>query len=221
MRFRDYSKFALLDSYASNIQEFSSVDEIYYFMETMFTEGFNEKHITIALDVFLRDAGLFEEKDLKSETFQSFVGELGKNLVIFKDEKSYIKAAKFLDIFCIDDKYIWINMELFLMKKENIFSPKGMVQIMGHFASQHEGSRDFYDFFEFLFLSKKFDKLSTHDLISLGYNFYVVHAGTINFFEHFSEALIERLDETVVTFDLLRTLQTFSEIAQRFTKVFN
>jgi hypothetical protein len=45
------------DIYASNVSEFHSVDEIYYFMDEMFTEGFDEKHINIALDVFLRDFG--------------------------------------------------------------------------------------------------------------------------------------------------------------------
>jgi hypothetical protein len=33
-------------------------------MEQMFTEGFDEKHIGIALDVFLRDFGQFDEADL-------------------------------------------------------------------------------------------------------------------------------------------------------------
>lgn len=82
----------------------------------------------------------------------------------------------------VDDKFLWINLELFLMKKEKLFSPKSYVEIMGHFASQQEGSRDFYDFYEFLYMSKTFDNLSTHDLISFGYNFYTVHAGTVNFF---------------------------------------
>jgi hypothetical protein len=43
--------------YAKDITDFYSVDEIYFFMEQMFTEGFDEKHIGIALDVFLRDFG--------------------------------------------------------------------------------------------------------------------------------------------------------------------
>lgn len=77
---------------------------------------------------------------------------------------------------------------------------------MSHFASQNEGSRDFYDFFEFLFLSRKFDKLNLHDFISLGYNFYIVHAGTVNFFQHYSDALIERINDKATTFDLLRVL---------------
>jgi hypothetical protein len=81
-----------------------------------------------------------------------------------------------------------------------------MIEIMSHFASQNEGSRDFYDFFEFLFLSQKFDKVSNHDFVSLGYNFYMVHAGTVNFFQYYSESLIERLDDTMTTFDLLRVL---------------
>ena len=53
-RYRDYTKIAQ-NKYGSNIQEFNSVDEIYFFMENMFSEGFDEHHISIALDVFLRD----------------------------------------------------------------------------------------------------------------------------------------------------------------------
>lgn len=61
--------------------------------------------------------------------------ELGKNLITFKDEKSYVKTAKFLDLYNIDDKLLWVNLELFLMKKENLFSPKSYIQIMSCFAS--------------------------------------------------------------------------------------
>lgn len=42
-------------------------------MEELFTEGFDEKHISIALDVFLRDYGQFEETDLEKQTFKDFV----------------------------------------------------------------------------------------------------------------------------------------------------
>ena len=55
--------------YGKDLKEFSSVDEIYFFMEQLFTEGFIEKHISIALDIFLRDAGHFKDEDLKSPTF--------------------------------------------------------------------------------------------------------------------------------------------------------
>jgi hypothetical protein len=190
-------------------------------MDNMFTEGFTEKHIVIALDIFVRDAGFFKEEDLRAPTFQAFLRELGRNLVTFQDERSYVKAARFIDIFCVDDKFLWVNLEMFLMKKEKIFSPKSVVELMGHFSSQNEGSRDFYDWIEFNYESKFFDKgCSTHDLISLGYNFYLVHAGTINFFEHYGEDLIEKLDDSVTTYDLLRVLQTFSEISTRFYKLF-
>jgi hypothetical protein len=57
------------DTYAKDISDFHSVDEIYFFMEQMFTEGFDEKHMGIALDVFLRDFGQFEEKDLAKPLF--------------------------------------------------------------------------------------------------------------------------------------------------------
>lgn len=39
-------------------------------MDTMFTEGFSEKHIQIALDIFIRDAAQVNEKDLQSPTFK-------------------------------------------------------------------------------------------------------------------------------------------------------
>jgi hypothetical protein len=39
-------------------------------MENMFSEGFDEHHISIALDVFLRDVAQFEDKDLENATFQ-------------------------------------------------------------------------------------------------------------------------------------------------------
>lgn len=141
-------------------------------------------------------------------------------MVSFTKEESYVKTAKFLDIFCIEDKYLWVNLEMFLMKKEKLFSPKSYVQIMSNFSSQHEGSRDFYDFYEFMYFSKVFNKLNTHELISLGYNFYQVHAGTVNFFTHFADHLVEKLDDKTTTYDLLRVMQTYSEIAQRFYQLF-
>ena len=55
-QFRDFTNIRRTSAVvASNIQEFDSVDQIYYFMENMFTEGFDEHHISIALDVFIRD----------------------------------------------------------------------------------------------------------------------------------------------------------------------
>jgi hypothetical protein len=58
LRFRDFTKIAEQQAaYGKDLREFNSVDEIYFFMENMFTEGFTEKHISIALDIFIRDAG--------------------------------------------------------------------------------------------------------------------------------------------------------------------
>lgn len=56
-------------------------------------------------------------------------------MITFMDEKSYVKTAKFLDLFCIEDKHLWVNLELFLMKKERSFSAKSMIEIMSHFSA--------------------------------------------------------------------------------------
>ena len=92
-------------------------------MENMFADGFDEHHISIALDVFLRDVAQFEDKDLDNATFQQFLRELGQNMITFENEKNYVKVAQLLDWFCIDDKLLWINLEQYILKKERIFSP--------------------------------------------------------------------------------------------------
>ena len=43
--------------YSSNIQDFQSVQEIFFYLDEIFTAGFDEKTINVALDVFLRDFG--------------------------------------------------------------------------------------------------------------------------------------------------------------------
>lgn len=71
-QFRDFTKLKH-SGMTADVQDFSSVDEIFYFMEHMFTEGFDESHMSIALDVFLRDVAKFEEGDLENPTFKLFI----------------------------------------------------------------------------------------------------------------------------------------------------
>ena len=171
-RYRDNTKLAQTLPTGYQLQKFNSVDELYFFMDSMFTEGLDEHHLSLALDVFIRDAHMFKEEDLEKQTFKDFVRELGKALITFQDEKSYVKAAQFMDYFCIDDKLIWVNLEQYIIKKDRIFSPRSYIKLLTHFSNQVEGSQDFYDFFEFLYSSKVFDKESTEDLIQIAYSFY-------------------------------------------------
>ena len=64
------------------------MDEIYYFMDNMLEDGLDEHHISLALDVFLRDIAQFEEADLEKPTFHAFLRELGRNMITFQDEKN-------------------------------------------------------------------------------------------------------------------------------------
>ena len=188
-QFRDLDKIKA-DSYGSQITEFNSVDEIYYFMEEMFTTGFDEKHISIALDVFLRDYGQFEEADLEKQIFKDFVRQLGINLITFTNEKNFLKAARFMDFYIINDPNLWVNLEMYTMRKDNLFGASGLIQVLSSFSAQQEGSRDLYDFFEFQYSSDTFKKITTHELITLLYSFYSVHAGSVNFMEKVYEDLL-------------------------------
>jgi hypothetical protein len=120
---------------ALNVTEFNSVDQIYFFMDEMFSNGFDEKLINIALDVFLRDFGQFVEADLEKDTFKQFVRELGLNIVLFTEEKSFVKAARFMDWYCVNDPILWVNLESYIIKKENKFSAMSLIAITSHFSS--------------------------------------------------------------------------------------
>lgn len=141
-------------------------------------------------------------------------------MITFQEEKNYAKVAQFLDWYCVPDKLLWVNLEQYLLKKERIFGAEAYIKILQHCANQSEGSRDLYDFYEFLYNSKTFEKLSTPDIISIAYAFYQVHAGTIYFFEQLEEDLNLRLNEKVSTHDLLRVLQSYSEISNQFPRLF-
>jgi hypothetical protein len=180
----------------------------------------DEHHINLALDVFLRDAAFFEEEDLQQETFRDFVRELGVSMITFNDEKTFVKTAQFLDWYCVEDKLLWVNLEQFVLKKERIFSAPSYVQLLSHFANQNEGTRDFYDFFEYLYSSAVFKGASTRELVTILYSFYQVHAGTIQFFKNLEGDLQERMNDKISTTDLLRILQSFSEISSHFSGLF-
>jgi len=131
-RYRDFSKQPKGDFM---LQEFNSVDEIYFFMDQMFQDGFDEHHISLALNIFLRDAAFFDEDDLANPTFQEFLRDLGRNMITLQDEKTYVKVAQFLDWYCIDDRLLWVNLEQFILKKERIFSFQSYIKILSHFAN--------------------------------------------------------------------------------------
>lgn len=106
------------------------------------------------------------------------------------------------------------------MKKERKFSPASYMSMLTHFSNQSEGSRDFYDLYEYLYNSHVFDEQPTKDIIQIAYSYYQVHAGTIHFFQGLEQDLNLRLNDTVSTVDLLRVLQAFSEISNDFARLF-
>ena len=220
VQYIDFTKQSIEDS-ITQIKEFNTADEVYYYVENMFTEGISEQMLSKALDIFIRDADFFTDKDLENPTFKKLLREISKNLISFSQEKSYIKVAQFMDLFCIDDSLLWVNLELFTMKKEKTFTPQGLIRIMTHFARQQEGSRDFYHYIEYMFYSENFEKCSLSDYISLGHNFYTVHTGSVSFFGDYSDKLLEKMNDSISTFDLLRILQTYAEIGSKFPDIFN
>ena len=40
-----------------------------------------------------------------------------------------------MDWYCVDDKFLWINLEQYIMKKENIFSANSLLLLLTHFSN--------------------------------------------------------------------------------------
>ncbi|CAI2364484.1 unnamed protein product [Moneuplotes crassus] len=220
IQFRDFTK-QLIETRTIEIKEFTSVEEIYFYMENMFKEGISESNLMKAMDIFIRDADQFNEEDLNHPTFKKFLKEISRNLVTFSKEESYVKTAQFMDIYCISESLLWINLELFVMKKENMFKPENLIRIMTHFARQLEGSKDFYQFMEHNFASEQFDDVSLEDFISLGYNLYLVQTGSLGFFNDYADKLLAKMNESISTFNILRILQTYAEIGTSYFDIFD
>jgi hypothetical protein len=56
-------------------------------------------------------------------------------LVTFKEESSFVKTAKFLDWYCVDDANLWVNLETYVIKKELMFTAPALLSILSHFSS--------------------------------------------------------------------------------------
>ena len=77
-----------------------------------------------------------------------------------------------MDWFGVMDSTLWVNLEAYTMKKESMFKGRSLIHILSHFSAQHEGSRDLYDFMEFMYNSEAFKECTDHEIVTLIYSFY-------------------------------------------------
>ena len=218
-KFKDYSKL-IIDANIVNVKEFQSVEEIYYYLEELLKDGFLEHHISLALDVFIKDINFFKEEDLKSKSFQNFLAELSKNLISLSDDKVIYKAAKFMDWYNIDNKNNWYNLERVIVNRKDFINKSTLLKILDHFAHQNEGSVEFYDMFQYLFWSDEFKNINNSEFISLGYNMFITRQGYSQFFFDYYKQLMPRISYKDSTFDLLKVIQTFSEISEYYMGIY-
>lgn len=69
---RDISQM-LLDAQKADIQSFHSVEEVLYFIDSIFSEGLTEQLVNKALDALIRDSQLFKEEDLQQDAYLTFL----------------------------------------------------------------------------------------------------------------------------------------------------
>ncbi len=218
-KFRDYAKLSR-EANIVNIKQFHSIDEIYFYLDELLSEGFLEKHISMALDIFIKDIKFFDDTD--NPKFKRFVSELSRNAISLSDDVVIYKAVKFLDWYNISDQNCWYNIERVIVNNKNTFNRSLLLKILDHFAHQNEGSIEFYDLYQYLFWSGDFstNKITNSDFISLGYNMYLTKQGYSQFFYDYYKQLLPRITQNDATFDLLKVIQTFSEISEYYFDIY-
>jgi hypothetical protein len=175
-KFKDFSKLAR-EANIINKKEFNSIEEIYFYLEGLFKEGFLEDQISSALDVFLKDIKFFKEEDLRNISFKQFIRELSSNMISFSQDSTIYKTAKFLDWFNIKDAYCWYNLERAINNKKDTMRPDIMIKTLNHFANQNQGTGEFYDLYQYLFWSEHFEKVSNSDYLGLAYSLFITTQG--------------------------------------------
>ena len=175
-KFKDYTKL-VQEANIMNVKSFNNVDEIYYYLEELFKEGFLEEHFSMALDVFIKDINFFKQDDLKTKSFINFIRNLSQGLVTFEKDTTIYKVSKLLDWFNIKDAYVWYNLERVVTSRRDLISPSYMIKILEHFANQNQGNGEFYDMYQYLFWSDYFNKVNNSDYISLAYSLYITTQG--------------------------------------------
>lgn len=219
-KFKDYGKISRELNFHSS-KEFSSVDEVYYYLDQIYKEGIFETQISKALDIFLKEVNRFKEEDLRNNNFAKFIRELSSNIISFEYDINLLKTAKFLDWFNIKDQYIWYNLQRAIMNRHNTLNPEILVKVLEHFANQKEGSYEFYDLYQYLFWSEKFRKSSNEILISLSYSMFISEQGYEIFYYDFSQFIINRLNDKDETLDLIKLVQSYSERGESYLDIFN
>ena len=72
---------------------------------------------------------------MEKPIFKNFVGQLGVNLITLTNDKNFVKAARFMDYYCVSDPNLWVNLEVYTMKKDNLFGASPLIQVLSHFSA--------------------------------------------------------------------------------------
>ena len=243
-KFKDYSSIQNSINIL-NTKKYNSIDEIFFFIEEKVSDSkyISEDIINNALDVFIKDFNLFEDKDLNNPIFKKFTQQVIIGLTSYTNTNTLLKAAKFFDWYNIINRNCWFNMEkvitnigvnfgkntkntsknaLKINSSETSKELLQLIEILGHFANQGEGSQELYDLFQYYFWSGKFNESgsSISEYIALGYYLFQTSQGYDLFYHDLSKTILEKLDYKVSMIDLMRLAQIYTLNSRHFGDIY-
>lgn len=92
-------------------REFSGKEEFLHYFES-FSGTYSNENYNKVLNGFISLADDFEEADLEKRSFKFFLSEIKRLYVdLYTDSESLKNLSKFMDLYCIDYKDIWLKLE--------------------------------------------------------------------------------------------------------------
>lgn len=183
--------------------DFKHIEEfVYYFNDICYNHRrLDEENVLKMIKGFQIYADRLNSEQIDSPVFSYFLDNLRKNIKIFKDENTILEILKFLDLYCVDYPELWAKIEAQKVKHIRYWSLNIIIEMIGSFSNQNQGSDSLYDKVEQRIIYYM-DNLTSEELLTILKSFFNVRRGTKVFIEKLLNRLIAHLDDEEFSFEL-------------------
>lgn len=184
-------------------EDFKSAEEfLYYFNETCFNRiKLNEDNLLKLVQGFQTYAESISADQTGSPAFEYFLDSLRGYIGSFKDENTYVEILKFMDLYCIDYPELWAKAEKQLLRHSSLWSLSVVIELIGSFANQGQGSEKLYDHVEKKITDYMAD-LTSDELLIVLRSYFNVRKGTKSFIEKLLNRLVVHIADEEFSFEL-------------------
>lgn len=179
-------------------EDFKSAEEfLYYFNEIAFNRiKLTEANFLKVVKGFQTFATSINADQMGIPAFDYFLDNLRGYIGTFKDENTYVEILKFMDLYCVEYPELWAKTEKQFLRHCGLWSLSVVIELIGSFANQGQGSEKLYDHIEKK-ISDYIADLTSDELLIVLRSYFNVRKGT----KPFIEKLLMRLSAHIADED--------------------